>query len=92
MKFIFKNCLSNKLILVFLIMFQLVVIGKMNENTDDTSDSKFSDVIQDLKENFKKLKSIIEEAGGKVEGVKLGFVNRNNRYLKAKNDIKVSLY
>jgi hypothetical protein len=71
-------------------MFQIVATVKMNEVRHRASGNKFSQVIHDLKQNFKKLKSIIEEAGGKVEGVKLGFVNKNNRFLKAQKEIKVS--
>ena len=89
MKFI-KNHLSNKLILVSLILLQIIVIGKTNETNNKVSDEKFTEIIKDVKENFKKLKSIVTEKGGKVEGLKLGFINKNNRFLKTKNDVKVS--
>lgn len=90
MKFIFQNFRLNKLAVIAFIMVQLIITVKTDKlNASDSGDELFT-VIKNLKVNYKKLKSIIEEAGGKVDGVKLGFINKNNRILLATKDIEVS--
>lgn len=90
MKFIFQNFRLNKLAVIAFIMVQLIITVKTDKlNASDSRDELFT-VIKNLKVNYKKLKSIIEEAGGKVDGVKLGFIDKNNRILLATKDIEVS--